>query len=195
VKSAVVIVDEIDARVAGSGWVPISTTPITIDLLALDHQSFTSLGLTTLPKGHVRKLRLKLDQVGDYVVLTDGTKKPLEVPDNGIVEIEGDLDLAPCAAGVIIVDFDPKLKIEDEHARREYELRPEARIRTAETAGSCSAGGGGGSDGGADGGGNNNSCNGIVCAMGETCSNGMCVPDCSSIVCMAGQTCTNGVCH
>src|SRR5579884_1547321 len=59
IASAIVIVDEIDAKVNGT-WTPLVTTTASIDLLKLDNQTLTTLGIGTLPQGHVSELRLKL---------------------------------------------------------------------------------------------------------------------------------------
>ncbi len=195
VVSIVVIVNEIDAHVGGA-WVPLTKVPKTIDLSKLDNTTSTSLGFTTLPAGHIDQLRFLLDEIGDYVVLKDGTKKPLEVPANGIVKVDGKLDVDPCAAGVVIVDFDPGLKTEDEPGRREYELLPVAKIKTVKTLGSCT-----GSDAGnpkpdagstPDAGG---SCAGVLCGAGEVCQGGQCVADpCNNVLCGANEMCVAGKC-
>src|SRR5579864_7690419 len=44
VVSAVVTIKEIDARIGGS-WIPVTTTPAQIDLLALDNKTLNSLGI------------------------------------------------------------------------------------------------------------------------------------------------------
>src|SRR6185312_8388699 len=107
VVSAVVIVKEIDARVGGK-WTPLTTVNQPIDLLQLDNKTITSLGITALPaQGKIDKLRLVLDEIGDYVVLKSGDKKPLEIPVNGVVDIDGKLDLDACVSGIVILDFDP----------------------------------------------------------------------------------------
>jgi hypothetical protein len=195
-----VIVTEIDIRVNGVKT-PISTQRTTLDLLALDHKVFTSLGVTKLPQGHLDHLELKLDEVGDYVVLANGDHKPLETPADGDVDVKGKLDLDSCASGIIILDFDPGLKSEDEGSRKEWELKPTARIKTEEIAGACgSDGGGGGQPDMCHGGGSpdmsSTSCVGVICPAGEMCVNGQCVASnsCQGVICPPGQTCMNGVC-
>lgn len=201
VVSAVVIVKEIDAKVKGT-WTPLTTAPQTIDLLKLDHQTVSSLGIVKLPSGHVSELRFKLDQVGDYVVLKSGDKKPLEVPDT--VKIDGKLDLDSCAAGIVILDFDPRINIEHEHCSNvEYELSCKAHIKTEELQGSCggSSDGGGGTGGGGGGGGGNpspdmsgpNACDNVVCMMNQVClvQGGLpvCMDTCTSLVCTSPEVC------
>lgn len=201
VASAFVTVKEVDARVGGS-WVTVTNVPQTIDLLALDNKGLNSLGIVTLPVGHIDGLRLVLDEMGDYVVLADGSKKPLEVPDNGIVKVVGSLDLDACAAGIVILDFDPKIKVEDEGGRKEYELRSTARIKTEEIKNACGGGGGGGTGGGGGGGGGGGvgpdmagTCGGILCPPGHICQGGVCVADpCAGIVCPPMKVCQAGVC-
>jgi uncharacterized protein DUF4382 len=194
IVSAIVTIKEIDARIGGA-WIPVTTTPQQIDLLALDNKTLNTLGIVKLPVGHIDELRLQLDDVGDYVVLSDGSKKPLEVPENGgIVKVKGELDLDACTAGIVILDFDPKIKVEDEGGSKEYELRSVARVKTEELKNAC--GGGNGPDmakgGGADLAG---SCNGVICPGGEVCQGGVCVADpCAGVVCPGGQMCQGGIC-
>ena len=91
VVSAIVTIKEIDAKVNGT-WTPVVTMSQTVDLLQLDNKTVSMLGVAKLPTGHVDELRFVLDQIGDYVVLKSGDKKPLEVPDNGILKVDGKLD-------------------------------------------------------------------------------------------------------
>lgn len=195
VVSAIVIVDEIDARVGGK-WTPLVTAQQSIDLLKLDNKTLNTLGVANLPSGHIDELRLKLDEIGDYVVLKSGAKKPLEVPVDGIVKVTGKLDLDSCAAGIVILDFDPKIKTEDEPGRREYELLCSAHVKTEEVKNACGGGVGGGSDGGGAGGNDmaGNPCNGVICPSGQSCSVqggvAVCGDPCNGIVCPSGQVCS-----
>ncbi|MCA1665473.1 MAG: DUF4382 domain-containing protein, partial [Myxococcales bacterium] len=92
VVSAVVTITGIDAKVNGT-WTPLVTTSQTIDLLKLDNKTASSLGIVTIPPGHISELRFKLDDIGAYVLLKSGDKKPLEVPVDGIVHVDGKVDL------------------------------------------------------------------------------------------------------
>jgi hypothetical protein len=139
-----------------------------------------------------------MDQIGDYVVLSSGDKKPLIVPDNGVVKVTGKLDLDTCAAGIVIFDFDPHIKIEDVPGHHIYTLTCNAHIKTEEVKGAC---GNGGSDGGspapgpdmAGGGGGLNSCTNVVCMIGQICvvQNGgpVCLDTCSNLACVAPEVC------
>jgi hypothetical protein len=191
VVSAVVTIDEIDGRVGGA-WAPLVTSPQTVDLLKLDNQTLTALGIVKLPAGKIEALRFKLDDVGDYVVLKSGDKQPLEVPDHGYVAVVGKLDLDACASGIVILDFDPKIKIELEGGnKKEYELSCVAHVKTEELKNACGAGADGGAAGDlAQGGDLAGSCNGVVCAVGDVCVSGVCVADpCANVVCPGGQIC------
>ena len=198
IVSAVVTIKEIDAKVAGT-WTPLATAAQTIDLLQLDNKTISSLGIVKLPSGHVSELRFVLDEVGAYVVLKTGVKKPLEVPNNGIVKIDGKLDLDSCAAGIVILDFDPHIKIEHEGCSKiEYELTCGAHIKTEEIHGACGGGGNGGGGGGGGGGnggggGGSTACDNVVCMMGQICvvQNGLpsCMDTCTSLVCTPPDVC------
>jgi len=187
--SAIVTITEIDAKVNGT-WTPLVTTAQTVDLLKLDNKTVSSLGIATLPSGHISQLRFKLDEIGPYVVLKTGDKKPLEVPVNGIVDVDGKLDLDSCAAGIVILDFDPHIKVEDEPGRREYELTCKAHIKTEEIKNGC-----GSADGGSPSGDMvaSHACDNFVCMMNQICVvvNGgpSCMDTCTSLVCVAPDVC------
>src|SRR4051794_7988204 len=66
VVSAIVTITEIDAKVNGT-WTPLVTTSQTVDLLKLDNKTVSSLGIVTIPPGHISELRFKLDEIGPYV--------------------------------------------------------------------------------------------------------------------------------
>jgi hypothetical protein len=108
--NAFVTITEIDARVHGAGWVPLMTDPTPVDLLHLDKQQITVLGIGKLPTGHVEKLRLILDPKDAFVITKGGVKSPLQLPSGGTLEVVGKLDLDGCAAGTLILDFDPKIR-------------------------------------------------------------------------------------
>ena len=197
VVSAIVTINEIDAKVDVAGhpgqhqWVPLVKTAVTVDLLKLDNKKLNTLGVTSLPS-HIDELRLVLDEIGDYVVLKNGVKKPLEVPVNGIVAVTGKLDLDACAAGIIILDFDPRIKTEQEPGRTEYELLCSSHIKTEEVKGGCN---------GPDMGHGPDMtppqmCSAAKpCGAGDVCQGGVCVPDpCSGVVCPGGQICQGGAC-
>ena len=189
VVSAIVTITEIDAKVNGT-WTPLVTTSQTVDLLKLDNKTVSSLGIVAIPPGHISELRFKLDEIGPYVQLKSGDKKPLEVPVDGIVKVDGKLDLDSCAAGIVILDFDPHIKVEDEPGRREYELTCKARIKTEEIKGAC-----GGSDGGTPSPDMvaSHVCDNVVCMMNQICivKNGApsCMDTCTSLVCTAPDVC------
>jgi hypothetical protein len=211
VTGAVVTIEQIDAHVGGK-WIAIMTTPEKVDLLQLDKTTLSTLGIATLPTGKVDGLRMKLNQIGDYVILKDGTKKPLLVPDNGYVKIGGKIDLDSCSAGTLIVDFDPHLDIDWLDGRRVYQLTCRASIKTAEIKNVCPGNGGGTPDGGGTGGtGGSGGGGGHMCDMGHgggpkcttdsqcgngmVCSNGSCIPDpCQGVSCGVGEVCSAGAC-
>ena len=203
VVGAVVTIEQIDAYV-NKKWVPIMTTPEKVDLFKLDKKTLSTLGIASLPSGRVDALRMKLNQIGDYVVLKDGTKKPLLVPDNGYVKITGKIDLDSCSAGTLIVDFDPHIDVDWLDGRRVYQLTCKASIKTAELHHVCPPTDPGTTpDGGS--GGNGHQCDmskppmctsSAQCKNGQVCSSsGQCIPDpCVGVSCMPGQICAGGAC-
>lgn len=136
VTSAIVTVNEIDAKVNGK-WVAIEQAPEQVDLLKLDDKTLSTLGVATIPAGKVSGLRLILDQLSDYVVLHNGDKKPLTVPDSGIINITGKIDLDSCAMGTLILDFDPHISTFTHPGLHDYILSGSAKIKTAEVKNAC----------------------------------------------------------
>ncbi len=125
----------------------------------------------------------------EYVVDKSGDKKPLMVPDSGVVKVEGKLDLDACAAGILIFDFDPHIIVQDVKDGRIYELTCKATIKTDEVKGACT------NTAGPDmaGGGGMNPCTGVVCMMNQVCvvqgGAPVCVDTCNNVVCPAPEVC------
>jgi hypothetical protein len=207
--NAIVTINEIDAHIVGTGWQPIMTQPISVDLLHLDGQQMTALGIGQLPTGHINRLRLLLDPASAFVTDAKGNSTKLELPDQGVIKVIGKLDLDNCSAGTVILDFDPKIRIDrddecgnegcDDHHHQSsggasFRLRSKATIRTEEVQGAC----GGGSDGGAgpgSGGGGGQCGNGnTVCTADQICHNGDCVDPCLGVTCKMGSSCIKGQC-
>jgi hypothetical protein len=151
VKSIVVTVVRVDARVEGGGWQPISVQLATIDLLALP----ATLGVTKLPAGNTESLRLIVSPSGPSSVTTnDGVVHPLFVPsgDTSGIKIVGDFDVAPCAGGHVTFSFagdhgivvrpagDGDGDLDDDAgliALGAWVLRPVIRIEEVVTGGTC----------------------------------------------------------
>lgn len=196
VVSAIVTIDEIDAKVNGQ-WVAIEKSPEQVDLLKLDNKTLSTLGIATIPAGKVSGLRLVINQLNDYVILKNGQQKPLTVPDNGIVNIDGKIDLDSCAMGTLILDFDPHISAFTHPGLHDYILSCTAKIKTKELKNGCS-----GSD---DMAGSNQPppdmagapadmtdlCHNVACQPGTACepSTGMCVASCANVGCPNGQMC------
>jgi hypothetical protein len=224
ITNAMVVITEIDANVEGTGWVPIMTQTIPVDLLHLDDQTVTALGIGQLPMGRIDRLRMVLDPMTAFVVDASGARTKLTLPKKGIVEVVGKLDLDGCTTGTMILDFDPKIRTsyEDECGDRDcddltatYRLRSKASIRFEEVHGQCPPGGGP-SSGVPCGNGNvvcapgqvcspSGDCmnppaaghcgNGnVVCAPGQLCMNGDCIDLCAGVSCGSGEVCMLGIC-
>jgi hypothetical protein len=206
IVNAIVTINEIDAHVKGTGWTPIMTTPISVDLLHLDGQQFTALGIGQLPTGRINRLRMVLDQTNGFVTDASGNSTRLELPNHGVIKIAGKLDLDGCAAGTLIVDFDPKIRTssddecgdedcDDHHSStgaRSYRLRSKATIHTEEVQGQCNGGGPGGGPG--PGGGTQCGNGNTTCTADQICKNGDCIDPCLLVTCGSGLTCIKGTC-
>jgi hypothetical protein len=195
--SAFVTINEIDARVHGGSWQPLLTDPISVDLLSLDHQRMTGLGIGQLPSGRIDRLRLVLATNDAFVIDAAGHKSHLEVPN--ILKVVGRLDLDSCAAGTVILDFDPKIRTDaddecqsghDDRGVTRYRLRSTATVRTEEVHGACGGGGGPGPTPSPGQCGNGNT----VCAPDQICKNGDCLDACFGVACGPGTSCIKGQC-
>jgi uncharacterized protein DUF4382 len=135
VKSIVVTLFKIEAHTAGGGWETLLTKAETVDLMQLQGGTFATLGLTTLPAGHITQLRLFVDDAGpNFVITLDGVQHPLTVPsgDESGIKIIGGFDLEPCATGSVTLDFDGHNSIftHPTGSGDEWILRPVIRLKS-----------------------------------------------------------------
>lgn len=137
VTEIVVTIDSVDAHVAGSGWVNLTSGTRTIDLLKLQGGSFALLGVAQFPSGHITQLRLHVVEGGvDYVTTPDGVHHPLKVPsgEESGIKIKGGFDWSACAGGNLTLDFDGKKSIFTHPvgggAGDEWILRPVIRLKS-----------------------------------------------------------------
>jgi hypothetical protein len=213
VTEIVVSVTRVTAHVVGGGgWVDLSTTPATVDLLKLQGGTFALLGVTTIPAGKVTQLRLYTDENGpNYVTTPDGVQHPLKVPSGpqSGIKIKGGFELAACATGSLTLDFDGKKSIftHPTGAGDDWILRPVIRLKSVATTGSCDGGGGDGTPGGDDGdshdpppppppptGGDDGGTSGGGVPIVTTPPATPPADPCLSITCNGSDLCVNGAC-
>jgi hypothetical protein len=147
VAEIVVTLDRVDVRMAGQGWSTLVRANETIDLLKLQGGNFRTLGITTMPAGHIEQFRLYVNDAGtNYVRTSDGQSHPLTVPsgDEAGIKVSADIDWEPCAGGYVTLDFDGKKSL-SAHPRKEgsgeeWILRPVLRLKAAVSVGTCDAG-------------------------------------------------------
>ena len=198
VKEIVVSIDHIDVQVAGSGWSTLTSTPETVDLLKLQGGTFKTLGITTVPAGHVTQFRLYVVEAGpNYVTTPDGVHHALKVPSGSQsgIKLHLDLDLAACAAGYLTFDFDGKNSIFThplgQGAGDEWILRPVVRLKSVVARGTCD-----------DAGAPIPPATDAAAPPASTDAGGVTPPPpvppttdpCATVTCTVGQTCVNGVC-
>jgi hypothetical protein len=148
VTHIIVTVARVDAKVDAEGdghdddsdaWVTVATGPFTFDLLSLQGGSFATLGVTQLPASETDGLRLVLSTSGMNAVATEnGQTFPLVVP-SGAIRVVGDFDVAPCATGVITLQFAGRHAIElhPDANGDAYVLRPVIHVREVAVSGAC----------------------------------------------------------
>jgi hypothetical protein len=98
-------ITRVEALNADTGWLTVSDTPQTVDLLSLQDGVFADLGLANLPAGHYNQLRI---EVGDSWVVDSSGTHPLEVPsgdESGIKIIRG-FDVLECGTTTMTLDWD-----------------------------------------------------------------------------------------
>lgn len=144
-------VERVVAHSTSAGWVTVSTTPILVNLLALQTES-APLGLVNLPAGTITQIRLVVSSDGNFVV-TGGNKVPLDVPsgsESGI-KIIGPWEVPECSRLTVTLDFDGKSSIHLADRGDTYNLRPVIRVKKEEVAEiGCTSTPDAGADGGAD---------------------------------------------
>jgi hypothetical protein len=141
-KEVVVHLSRVTAHGDSSGWVTLTETPFTVDLLKLD-QKAAELGVANLPAGKVTQLRLYVDSAADnHVVLDDNTHVPLKVPSGSQsgIKVKGPFDLSSCEETTLTLDFDVEHSVKVHSTGNgsggEYILRPVIRLAKL-----CDAGG------------------------------------------------------
>ncbi len=113
-SEVVVTVSKITAHSTTAGWVTISDTPATLDLLKLKDVGFV-FGKVELAPDKITQIRLYTDPIGPhYVTLPDGSHVDLTVPSGtqSGIKVTGPIDLAACAETTLTLDFDPAKSIQ-----------------------------------------------------------------------------------
>ncbi len=143
-SEVIVDVDRVTAHAAG-GWVTVSETPVTVDILRLG-DSAVALGFGDLPAGKITQIRLHvLDASAPYVTLTaDGSQVPLKVP-SGMqsgIKIQGPWNLDECSLTSVTLDLDRKKSIHVHPTGHEdlWILRPVIRAGGTSTGVGCDDG-------------------------------------------------------
>jgi uncharacterized protein DUF4382 len=150
----------------------VSTTPVTVDLLALQANPLP-LGLVALQSGRITQLRLYVTKTGNWVHVKgdpDGAQTPLVVPsgfESGI-KILGPWAVNACERTSVTLDFDgaASLQAHPTGTGTEWILRPTIHTKKSDfTPVACQDGGEG--ECGVE----------SPCPSGRTCQAGTCVPD------------------
>jgi len=106
-KGIVVTIAEVRAHSERLGWVSVSSTPLTVDLLSIQGRAL-ALGELALPAGTVSQVRLLLAEGPQYVVLEDGTHAPLKTPSGqqAGLKLNGPFPIEACNAHTVTFDLD-----------------------------------------------------------------------------------------
>lgn len=212
-------VTKVTAHSSSDGWVTVSTTPMTIDLLSLQTSPLT-LGLVQLSAGRVTQIRLYVTKDANWVHVTGdlpGAKTTLVVPsgfESGI-KIPGPWRVDACERTSVTIDFDglASLEVHATGTGNEWILRPVVRLRKTDTSPvACQGGGGATCDAetpcpegqvcvtdtcapAQSGGGATTPCSGGGECLSESCVSGTCAQSPPSGPCRTNDDCTNHVCQ
>jgi len=116
------------------GWMILSNTPATYDLLTLRNGVFTTIGSARVPAGHYTQVRLKIG-TGSTVVV-NGTTYPLTVPSGAQtgVKLVGGFDVSAGGTTDLALDFDAARSIVVTGVGS-YLLKPTIKVLPFSTAG------------------------------------------------------------
>jgi len=113
-----VTIDHVDAHTSGGKWQTVVSKPQTLDLTTLTGGNFATIGVATVPAGHLTELRLFLS--GSAQVITpDGVQHTLVVP-SGDIKIVG-FEVEECRTTAATISFEG---VEYHAADGKYVLRP-----------------------------------------------------------------------
>jgi hypothetical protein len=195
VDQIVVNVTKVTAHSSANGWVTVSATPFTVDLLTLQAPATPlKLGTIALGAGKVTQIRLYVTKDGNWVHrIGDAVDvhTPLFVPsgyESGI-KIIGPWDVAACEKTDVTLDFDgaASLQVHATGTGDQWILRPVIRIKSTTvspvsceipTTGTCD--------------------DTHPCPEGQVCTESACVPDGrgagAGAGCTANADCLSSVC-
>lgn len=113
VNEIIVTVAKVTAHSSTAGWVTVSNTQVTVDILKLAQYS-AALGFANIPAGKVTQVRLYLaENSPQYVTRDDGVRVDLKVPsgyESGI-KIKGLFDVQGCNLTNLSLQIDGKKSI------------------------------------------------------------------------------------
>lgn len=106
-----------------SGWIILSDTEQTFDLLTLNNGASALLGEAELAAGHYTQLRLEL---ASAEVVNDSVSYPLTIP-SGTLKFVSGFDVTADSTTQLLVDFDAARSIH-QTGKGQYKLKPTIRI-------------------------------------------------------------------
>jgi hypothetical protein len=132
VTQIIVTVAKVTAHSNSAGWVTLSSTETTVDILKLADYA-QPLGFANMPAGKITQVRLYVKDGGtQYVIRDDGTKVDLKVP-SGIqsgIKLKGMFDVAGCNLTSVPMQWDGKhsIWVHPTGQGDEWILRPVIRL-------------------------------------------------------------------
>jgi hypothetical protein len=195
IRSVIVTIAKVRVHVAKKGWVEIFAGPdVTVDLLKLKDFAL-QLGFQNVPAADVHEVRFYFSEKGKQeVVLADGTKQPLKVPDQEKCgsPVKGPWKVDPCVATTLLLDFDATQSLEKKCIKDkcEWSLRSSIKIKGEQKHDVCKK-----PDAGAvtpDAGQPSGGCS--SCKPTEKCENNVCKPKSPCDSCAPGEVCENNTC-
>lgn len=136
-----IVVTEVSVHMSSgdslSGWMVISDSTRTINLLHLTNGNFDILGTSRLDVGHYSQIRLKIGTGSNVVVL--GQSHPLEIPSGSQtgIKLNHQFDIQADVLYELTLDFDASKSIEVLGNGR-YQMKPKIRVIANLASGSIS---------------------------------------------------------
>lgn len=172
VDKIVVNVTKVTAHSSVDGWMTVTTTPFTVDLLTL-RTTPLELGTISLSAGRITQIRLYVAQTGNWVHVigdADDVQTPLFVPSGyqSGIKIHGPWEVAECERTTVTLDFDgpASLHVHPTGQGTQWILRPTIHAKHADTSPVTCEEPEGPSCSGED-----------PCPEGQICVEDVCVPD------------------
>ncbi|HEX2955162.1 MAG TPA: DUF4382 domain-containing protein [Bacillota bacterium] len=117
------------------GWITLSNTPVTVDLLKLNNAELQSLGIKDLPAGQYNQIRFYVSKV-EVVVNGETQNVELTKLPSGMLRTVGSFTIQDGITTELVIDFNVAQSIVHNENGSGYILKPVTRLIAVNTTGS-----------------------------------------------------------